>query len=268
MENIVLGTLLGDACLDIDGTTPRLRIGHGYKQLDYLRWKIKLLGCNKEPIPYITGYGSVAYTVSYYNISLLRKLYDITHVNNTKTVTKEWLNLCDDFSIALWYQDDGSWNKSGLKTKNGDRTNRHAYLFTCGFDDNSVNLLRNWLVSRGYDCRIKPHKQKYKMIQFDHSSTIKLWNAVAPYLFIKSKVDMGIRASIRKCKYCSNFVVCSNEICDLCLYQIALQGVSIGEKHYSTISKRFGTISRTKLLDMKPLYKIPNIYWFNHDLLK
>jgi hypothetical protein len=78
---------------------------------------------------------------------------------------------------------------------------------------------------------------------------------------------MGVRASIRKCKYCSNFVVYSNEICDLCLYQIALQGVSIGEKHYSTISKRFGTTSRTKLININPSYKTPYIYWFDHKLL-
>ncbi len=75
MENIILGTLLGDACLDKDGPTPRLRISHGEKQLDYLKWKCKLIECKKEPVPYITGYGSLAYQITYYNAPLLHELY-------------------------------------------------------------------------------------------------------------------------------------------------------------------------------------------------
>ena len=42
-EQILLGTLLGDASLRKSHKTPQLRITHGIKQFNYLKWKMEKL---------------------------------------------------------------------------------------------------------------------------------------------------------------------------------------------------------------------------------
>jgi hypothetical protein len=189
VKNVIYGSLLGDASISKDKTTFKFKVAHSEKQLEYVKWKAKILG-TKKLFNRKSGYGSNIFGINYYNLELLDEVYNNCIKNNRKTVTNEWLMNLDELALAIWYQDDGSWSKCG-NLRNGENQQRRSSFSVCGFDENSVTLLSNWLKSKfGLKSRLVLRKSKYWMLELYHTSTIKLWKIVAPYLVIKTKIDL------------------------------------------------------------------------------
>jgi hypothetical protein len=270
MRNLVFGTLLGDGsicrnCSTKDGTIIySLIIGHNINQLDYLRWKAYQLGLDNSRIhSYISGYGSTMFKFSYFNSSFLREVASICLRNGKRTITDEWLSELDDLSLAVWYQDDGSWGRDSGHTKNGDRYSRSITFSTEGFDEESVVKLKNWLINRGYCAKIRRSKNKYNVIHLNHSSTIKFWNTVAPYIMIKSKLDLNLRSGIRFCE-CGVAIEERDKICLKCLYSKFKSGFKF---HRTRLIRRFGTSSFEKLKLKEIINKSVPIYWVDPSIV-
>lgn len=261
MENLIYGMLLGDSSISIDKVTPYLTVSHSVAQLQYVKWKAHKLGFKGKIRDYTSGYGSKMRGFRYFNHKILHQIRANCVRNGHKTVTKEWIQKLDTLSLAVWFQDDGSWGKSGKRTKVGGRTQRYSQFHTQGFDLESIHLLVEWLKSKGYDPRIKSHKQKYKIIQLNHSDTLRLWQEISPYIILIHKID-NLRGNVDNCK-CGQTKSIRNNICDKCLYKIATTSNLPRRSNdgiIRAIHKRFGTYSVQLLRKKPPVLHYPTKY--------
>ena len=261
-EQIILGTLLGDASIYSDRTTYRLDISHGWKQLEYLKWKAKLIGADQSINEYETGFGSIGYRIRYYNKEVLEPIAVMVLRNGIKTINEEWLSKLDDLSLALWYQDDGSWGKDGGRTKTGDRYSRSITFSTEGFDTTSVHLLAEWLVSRGFMAKVRKSKGKYEVISLNHSSTIKFWETIAPYIFIHGKIDTSKRPAIIYCR-CGVCIEPKMIICNKCLRDDFFDPMRKYHIHRQRLIRRFGTSVVSSIKSMDVENQIVPEYWID-----
>jgi LAGLIDADG DNA endonuclease family len=255
-EQAILGTLLGDASIYSDRTTYRLDISHGWKQFEYLKWKAKLIGADQSISQYETGYGSVGYRIRYYNKEILEPIASIVLENGVKRINDEWLSRLNILSLALWYQDDGTWGKDGPYTKNKDRGSRCITFSTEGFDTESIHLLAEYLTSRGYAAHIHKSKRKYEVISLNHSATIKFWKDISPYVFIRSKIDTSKRPGISYCK-CGICIEPKMGMCTPCLQKIAK------DQNRQRLIRRFGTSKIDVINSMNVTADLVSEYWID-----
>lgn len=261
MESLIYGMLLGDSSISRDKTTFTLQTSHSESQLPYLKWKAQALGFKGKLIPRISGYGGRIYKMGFYNRDLLAPVYDVCVQEGVKKINEEWLGKLDSLSLAVWFQDDGSWMKSGKRTAL-DRSQRISQFHVQGFDSNSQELLAEWLRSKGYAAVIKPHKKKYRVIQLNHSSTVKLWHEIAPYVVLDYKID-NRRGDVDTCT-CGKYKNIHHKECDECIYSLSLETIDIPRRQNNNIRDRlrchFGT-SSIKALQKKPIeFSFPKPY--------
>jgi len=191
VNSVIYGTLLGDACIGKDKTSYRLTVSHGIKQIKYLQWKADILGYKRPFRDYISGYGVHTKRIDYFDVARLATIYDTCIVGGKKSVTPEWIAQLDVISLAVWYQDDGSWGRVGAKSKTGGRYQRRASFSACSFNAQDCALLIEWLSTYGLKGRYVIRKGKYPMIELNHRSTLLLWQQVAPYTVLTHKLDLS-----------------------------------------------------------------------------
>lgn len=265
MESLIYGMLLGDSSISLNGKskTPHLVTQHGWKQLNYLLLKKKMLGHTAGILHRITGYGSHAFRFSYYNSDLLHDVYDTCIENGNKKITQKWLDKLDDISLSIWYQDDGSMHRCGKRTKCGGRSQRISFFHTQGFDLDSNNLLAEWLRSKGYDASVRAHKQKYNVIRLTHSSTMKLWFDIRKYTLLDYKID-NLRGDVDFCS-CGKTKLYSQKICNTCAYALVEFNKDVPSRQKRDIidfaKKRFKTSSFDKIRTIKITH--PDIFRFD-----
>lgn len=192
VNSVTYGTLLGDGSISRDRTTYCLSINHCAAQLQYLQWKAHALGFTGKIRPHDSGYGAKMFGIHHYDLARLEDVYRVCIINGKKKITREWIQKLDLISLAIWYQDDGSWGKTG-SLRRGQRSQRRSAFSVCSFDQESISLLQEWLSKLGLKSRFVIRKNKYPMIELYHSATIKLWDMIAPYLVLKSKIDLKKR---------------------------------------------------------------------------
>ena len=147
-KQIILGSLLGDGMIHC-GIRIRRRtfiFTHGYKQLDYLKWKYKILNCKNKIRPYTTGFGSLGYRFTISN-NYVEKLYNENYFLDKKQISLFLLESLQPLGFAIWYQDDGSWRKSGkwiLATGEIKYYQRRIKLCTNSFNDQSRERKRKY----------------------------------------------------------------------------------------------------------------------------
>jgi hypothetical protein len=267
IKSIILGSLLGDSSLtkvkSKNSINYRIDFGHGQKQLPYLLWKRELLSCNNKVGQRISGKGFPIYYFRYFNADLLKELLPICKPNGVKQVTKEWINGMNELSLAIWYQDDGAW--SGQTNKPRRRGRRRITFHTDSFDIPSIELLREWLLTFGIKSSQKFEKNTYPIIKICGNSVHKLWNIVAPYIVIRSKIDLSVRPFWVQCE-CGNYRDYRVRFCDICLYKKLLSGEY---KSQYLLKQRFKVRTIIQLRDIKPIYMKPtDLYFFDHSKLR
>lgn len=256
---MIFGTLLGDGCLYVDRKVYAIDICHKVQQLDYLVWKARQIGCKHEPKKRTSGYGTDMRYVRYHNKDLLGWVAGIClNAAGVKTVSAAWLDQLDDVSLAMWYQDDGSWGRDGRRAKNGDRSERYSVFNTCGFDSKSVGLLAEWLVGRGYAAKTDLSKGKYRIIRLNHSATIKLWDAVAPWTVLRHKIDLRPKPGVGTCS-CGAVIEPRMRICHKCVLTRALESGT--HKHRAQLITRFGTSQADRLVHMIVDNPVVRTHW-------
>lgn len=116
-EQLVYGSLLGDACLcrsvmKSNKTGRRLEIfkllfSHSKKQLAYLKHKRSIIGGSAIGTRQ-SGLGSTIYHFAFSHTPTLRQVASVCHDrSHKKKVSDTWLSKIDWPALAFWYQDDG-----------------------------------------------------------------------------------------------------------------------------------------------------------------
>jgi len=155
-QDILVGTILGDAHVRQLKTEARVEITHSVKQKEYLFWKYQQLKrwCNKEP--YSVSINDVRYHKRWYSwrfntfshpaFTGLRNLFYRGTVKIVpQTITQI---LKSPLSLAVWYMDDGGRRNDSygvfLNTLSFTRR-EHEYLRRCLKTNFKINSRIHWI---------------------------------------------------------------------------------------------------------------------------
>ncbi|MDQ1541088.1 MAG: recombination protein RecA, partial [Actinomycetota bacterium] len=183
---VVLGSLMGDGNLSPnrrgrDGV--RFRLGHGPKQVDYLDWKVSLLGnidCSRRE----NQLGAV-----FADFTPLPELAELQRAvyfgDGKKHLSDEYLKALTPLALAIWYMDDGCFTvrSKGLQERTQGGSGRVEICVDAmseGTRDRLVDYLGDThklevkLTTRG--------ARKQQVLQFSTASTRVFQSIVAPWI--------------------------------------------------------------------------------------
>lgn len=115
-EQIIIGSILGDGHLELNGRNVRLRVDHSQRQKEYLFWKYRELRdiCPSEPrivkiLPhYKTKKVYERWHFSTFSSADLNRFRETFYISRRKIIPiciKQILK--DPLSLAVWFMDDG-----------------------------------------------------------------------------------------------------------------------------------------------------------------
>jgi recombination protein RecA len=203
-RGILYGMAIGDGCISLNKSakddTARLIIGHGPMQLAYLKDKARLLhsilGGKEIPIYTHKSYNHSTqkeYTNHqlYRNEAYFRQMHRVMYPQGKKLFTEQLLSYLTDYSLALWYMDDGSGTISkNAKTKApcGCMTRISTYC-----SKYEAELLKEWFLDK---YKIEPkfdvdkRSNKYSL-RFNTNDSRTFVSVVAPYVFPSMKYKLA-----------------------------------------------------------------------------
>ncbi len=156
-KQIIIGKILGDGCLEtVNGVTYRLKIEHGAKQRDYVKWlylELKNLVTGKPKLKLHSSFNrknSEKYwfnTVYSPSLRFYAKQFYPQGKKGVPKLIKRWLT---PLTLAVWFMDDGS-----VKSKEC----RGKILNTHSFDVESLKRLQSAMKSN-FDIKTTLRKQK------------------------------------------------------------------------------------------------------------
>jgi len=153
-RDIIVGSLLGDACLERNGRNVRLRIDHSHLQQAFVEWKHKELLELEPSLPRRvevfdprTNQTYIHYRFTSRTTDLLNEFFGLFYDGGVKRIPEGIVTYLNSaLSIAVWYMDDGG--------RRGDC--RSGYLNTQAYRTAEVDLLRDCLL-RGFALRTRTH---------------------------------------------------------------------------------------------------------------
>lgn len=186
MEQVLIGSLLGDGNItQSKGINSYYRAEHSIKQKDYLEWKYNVLkplcrgnikeSKREDKRTNKTYYSCYFYTRTHQYLTELRNLF---YIDDIKRIPKNLSELLTPMSLAVWYMDDGTNNKSQVK----------ASLTVQGFPLEDILLIQDVLKSKfGLNTYITKRNDKklgkitYNL-DFYKEDTYKLFSLIEPYV--------------------------------------------------------------------------------------
>ncbi len=144
-RDIIVGAILGDACLERNGKNVRLRIDHGRLQQALVEWKFQQLAeLQPSPVRRLevfderTSQTYVHYRFDSRTTDLLNEYFDVFYgEDGVKRIPKDIASyLISELGVAVWYMDDG-----------GRRSDcRSGYFNTQAYQVDEIDSLRNCLL--------------------------------------------------------------------------------------------------------------------------
>jgi hypothetical protein len=118
-EDILIGKILGDGCIESNGLHSRVKIDQSIKQKEYVFWLYKEFKLVATGNPYKIGYIDNRSKRTYYNFRFSTKsikLFDywkeLFYRKGKKIIPKNIIKLLKSpLSLAVWYMDDGYHRK-------------------------------------------------------------------------------------------------------------------------------------------------------------
>lgn len=145
-NDVILGSILGDGCLEKNGKNVRLKITHSAKQKEYLFWKYDLLKNISTKPRYSKGsyhkktnkfYGRWGFSTK--TLPDLLNYYNKFYIQGRKSIPNDMSNLeFSKLAFAIWYMDDGC-----------KRTDCNAFrISTDSFNYNEQLILKDLILER------------------------------------------------------------------------------------------------------------------------
>lgn len=203
-RELIISCIIGDGHLSNENhlckNYPRMIIGHGEQQLDYLLWKTNLLNSTDlfaskvSPSRWINKKGDksfIQYRCNWSNCKLLRIYRKWMYRGNKKTIRQILKYLSSPLSLAIWFMDDGSVFKRKRKHKDGSLYFLKPSLKLCthNFNYSDNNLILQWMkITFGIEGYIVVERKKsivgqpeYFTLNFNSNNTLKIWNLIQEY---------------------------------------------------------------------------------------
>lgn len=180
---IILGSFLGDGSAEIELERARYRTNHSLKQKEYVDWLRKKLDRLVRAEPAILnngGWGTLNYSLHTLGHPKILEIAKELYINNTKTITREYLNKLDSLGLAVWWMDDGS--ESGM-------------FSTHSFSKEENEIIVNYLKEKwGINSKIYKDKRKdLYFIKIITDSLDKFRKIIEPHIpeCMKYKIGKG-----------------------------------------------------------------------------
>lgn len=228
IKQLILGSLLGDACINSNSDSGGYRCVHftqSDKQIDYFNYKKSILGkyALGEKIR-TSGYGSLMHDIhTTTNLELNKFLNEYCMKNGKKFVTQEWCNELDPMGLAFWYMDDGS-----ISNRDNDKLGCRIHISTNGFSLKENETLINMLRGRFGIEAIIGDKKTYKgyTLILDVKNTERFCSLIAPYVCDSMKYKLPKKYQNMKC--------CCDDICfdsDMNIVEVDIKSIEHIDEH-------------------------------------
>ncbi len=186
-QDLMIGSLLGDASIRQREINSCFRVAHSIKQKEYINWKMKLLNnfrisefnersriINERKVDMIYLSTDTHSVFNYY-----RNLF---YKNNKKIITKEILEQLNPRSLAIWICDDGSYD------------NKQGYLVLCtnAYTLEEHKLMKEFFNEKfGLNPTIGFRDGKYYFLRFKQEDSKKLIGIIKSYIPNSMKYKIG-----------------------------------------------------------------------------
>ena len=181
-QQVLLGSLMGDGALSPtkSGHGARFRWGHGEKQTEYADWKAELFA-NIGTSRTTNDDGAVLHDMS--PLPELAELRNAVYIGDKKVLSWEYLKALTPLSLALWYQDDGSFQlrSKGLQERTRDGSGR-SEICVQAMSPDTRERLRDLLVDTwGLDVSLRERGGNAFLV-FTRAGTDALHELIAPHV--------------------------------------------------------------------------------------
>lgn len=187
-KRLLLGMLIGDGTIT---NHPDYKIDHSTPQLEYLKWKLKLLneaGIKNTGLKLYkssAGYnkGEDVYRVRVSTNMTIKAIRRSVYIPK-KTITRKWLNWFTPREIAIWFMDDGSINVNTSKQRSSIK---HTVLIATCVDKITAEIIVEYFKEKwNIQFRVFP-EQGQKTLTYSIATTSeeecrKFNNLVYPYV--------------------------------------------------------------------------------------
>jgi recombination protein RecA len=182
---VVMGSLMGDGNLSPnarDRNGVRFRLGHGAEQLDYLQWKIALMGNIRHSVRENSKGASF---VDFTPLGELAELQRAVYLGGGKKFfSEEYLKALTPLALAIWYMDDGSFSvrSKGLQQRTAGGSGRIEICVEAMTEGTRVRLCDYLRDNHGLDVRLRSVGSAGKaVLVFSTAASAKFQALVAPY---------------------------------------------------------------------------------------
>ncbi|KUL44462.1 hypothetical protein ADL12_05425 [Streptomyces regalis] len=184
---VILGALLGDGALSkpvrSDDASARFRMGHGAKQVEYLDWKVSLLGNIGH------SRSENAKGAAFADFTPLAELDELRRVvyfgDGKKHITWEYLKAMTPLALAVWYMDDGSFTvrSKGVQERTEGGSGRIEICVEAMSEGSRVRLVDYLRDTHGLDVKLRTAgKRSIAVLQFTTAASARFQEIVAPYV--------------------------------------------------------------------------------------
>jgi hypothetical protein len=185
-EKVLIGTLLGDGTMELNGKHPRLRIQHSQRQNEYLKWKHKVFSeiSTKEKNfyrkkDYRTKKRYAYCSFDTYSIPSLHKFYKIFYSSGKKKIPNNFNKILNSpLSLAVWFMDDGQ-----------KRSDCNALRISTDSFTYKEQIILQKCLHKNFNIFVKIHKKG------------KFWNLYIPSIERKEFIKIISRYVIPSMKY-------------------------------------------------------------------
>lgn len=174
VQQVLIGSLLGDGSIPSRGKGACFSEGHSIKQLDYLKWKVGLLSPRFGGNLSIWHKMASFHTRSHPKFAEMRRLW---YPNGKKVVPEEELQKLNELGLAVWYQDDGSYNYS-----------QHVCALPIYSRKGQETAIQKWFVERW---GLNPHITYGPTLQFSVKDSDKLLHLIAEHIHPSMVYKLG-----------------------------------------------------------------------------
>jgi len=177
-HDLIIGSLLGDACVRKRELNSCFRFSHSIKQKEYARWKSEILsefGVSefREVKRKIKESFIHAINFSTHTHQIFNYYRNLFYISGRKKVTLEILNQLTPRSFAIWICDDGSYD------------NKQGYIVLCtnSFSLEEHELMKEFFNKKfGLNPTIGFRDGKYYYLRFKQGDTKKLIEIIKPFI--------------------------------------------------------------------------------------
>ena len=206
-KSLLIGLLIGDGTICSNYV---FKLSHSNEQLEYLKWKIKLLNdCNIKNNgikKYISKCGfNIGKEVIYSQLAIIptiKALRRSIYIPN-KTITRKLLNWLTEREIAIWYMDDGYININQSKQRSSIQ--HTIKISTCVDKDTAKVIIMYFKEKWDINFSFWEEKQnKYSIRTTSENDIIKFIKIVKPYILQVPSLLYKIRKNMTKDEFLFN----------------------------------------------------------------